>query len=461
MRAFLLSLLVVSCVLSAGEGRKPNLVYVFADQWRAQATGFAGDKNVRTPVLDKLATQSVRFANAVSTCPVCSPYRGSLLTGQYAHTHGVFLNDVCLSNKAVSIAQAYAKAGYSTGYIGKWHVDGHGRSTFIPRERRQGFDFWKVLECTHSYNKSPYYADENARLVWEGYDAAAQTREAQSYIREHAGKEPFALFLSWGPPHNPYETAPEKFRAMYKPEALELRPNVQGGDKVRADLAGYYAHCSALDECLGWIWETLRECKIEDDTIFVFTSDHGDMLGSQGEKRKQRPYDEAILVPFVIHWSKLTKEARVIATPIATPDIMPTLLGLCGIDIPASVEGTDFSGHLKGGPAPTDGAALIACYTPFGEWTRAAGGREYRGLRTERYTYVRTLDGPWLLYDNQADPYQQKNLCGDAQAAAVQKELDERLRAKLTKIKDDFQSGPELLKKWGYQTDKTGTMPTN
>ncbi|MBI5820910.1 MAG: sulfatase [Verrucomicrobia bacterium] len=444
---------------AADAGRKPNVVFVFADQWRAQATGFAGDPNVRTPTLDKLATRSVRFGMAVSTCPVCSPYRGSLLTGQYPLTHGVFLNDVCLNNNAVSLAQAFRGAGYRTGYIGKWHVDGHGRSSYIPRERRHGFEFWKVLECTHNYNQSFYYADGDAKLQWEGYDAAAQTREAQRYIREQAGQGPFLLVLSWGPPHDPYLTAPQRFADMYQPDKLKLQPNVPDGtEAVRKKVAGYYAHCSALDDCLGQLWATLRETGIERDTIFVFTSDHGDMLGSHGRFNKQVPYDEAIRVPFLIHWPQLSERERVIAAPFASPDIMPTLLGLCGVEIPKTVEGLDFSKHLRGGPAPGGGAALIACYAPFGQWTRKGGGREYRGVRTERYTYVRSLDGPWLLFDNQADPYQMKNLCDDPQSAALQKELDALLQRKLRETHDDFQPAAKYIEKWHYVTDANGTV---
>ncbi len=260
------------------------MVFVFADQWRAQATGYAGDPNVRTPNLDRLAGRSVNFTNAVSCCPVCSPYRASLLTGQYPLTHGVFLNDVPLRNEATSIAEVYHRAGYQTAYIGKWHLDGNHRSAFIPRERRQGFEFWKVLGCTHAYNNSFYYGDEDVKLKWEGYDSIAQTREAQQYIRDHAGGSPFLLVLSWGPPHDPYETAPQKYRDLVKPENITLRPNVpeQDKDKARQAAAGYYAHIAALDDCVGDLLETLRETGIERDTIFVFTSDHGDMLYSHG-----------------------------------------------------------------------------------------------------------------------------------------------------------------------------------
>jgi arylsulfatase A-like enzyme len=173
----------VPATRAATSRKRPNVVYVFADQWRAQAAGYAGDKDVRTSHLDRLAGESANFENAVSCCPVCSPYRASLLTGQYPLTHGVFLNDVRLRSEAVSLAEVYQRAGYQTAYIGKWHLDGNQRSAFIPRERRQGFEFWKVLGCTHSYNNSFYYGDEDIRLQWDGYDAIAQTQEARQYIR--------------------------------------------------------------------------------------------------------------------------------------------------------------------------------------------------------------------------------------------------------------------------------------
>jgi arylsulfatase A-like enzyme len=445
------------------EPRRPNLVYAFADQWRAEAAGYAGNQDARTPNLDRLAAASVNCVNAVSCCPVCSPYRASLMTGQYPLTHGVFLNDVPLKSEAVSMAEVYQRAGYATAYIGKWHLDGNQRSAFIPRERRQGFEFWKALACTHAYNQSFYYGDENIRRQWDGYDAIAQTREAQRYIRAHAESRPFVLFLSWGPPHDPYGTAPEKYRRLFQPEALSLRPNVPQADaqKARQALAGYYAHIAALDDCVGALWQTLRETHSEDRTIFVFTADHGDMLYSHGGQNKQQPWDESIRVPFLLHYpSGLGGRAagRTVDMPINTPDIMPTLLGLSGVSVPPTVEGTDFSDVLTGkSPAP-ENAALISCPAPFGQWTRARGGREYRGLRTARYTYVRDRKGPWLLYDNQRDPYQLDNLCDKPEQAALQARLDALLSRKLKDTHDDFLSGWDYIKKWGYEVDESGTV---
>ncbi|MDH4239184.1 MAG: sulfatase [Phycisphaerae bacterium] len=441
--------------------RRPNLVFILADQWRAQATGYAGDTNARTPNLDKLAAESVNFSNAVSGCPVCCPYRASLLTGRYPLTHGVFLNDVPLNTDAVSIAHAFNKAGFETAYIGKWHLDGRDRSTFIPKERRQGFKFWKAFGCTHNYNNSFYYADENVKLKWDGYDAIAQTSEANRYIREHAGGKPFALFLSWGPPHAPYDTAPEKYRKQFSEAQIKLRPNVpkKFEAQTRKVLAGYYAHIAALDDCIADILQTLKESNLENDTILVFTSDHGDMLYSQGGQKKQQPWDESILVPFLLRYpAKLGDKGRTVYVPINTPDIMPTLLDLSGIEIPGTVEGNDFSGFLTGAEKPKDDTVLISCPSPFGQWRRDRGGREYRGIRTSQYTYVRDLNGPWLLYDNKKDPYQINNLCGRSEHGELQKKMEAVLSQKLRRTHDEFLPGAEYIRKWNYVVDKSGTV---
>ena len=446
-----------------GANRPPNILFVLADQWRFEAFGCAGNPDVKTPNLDRLQREGIRFVNAVSAMPVCSPTRASILTGQRPLTHGVFLNDVPLNPETVTIAKVLRSAGYDTAYIGKWHVDGHGRSAFIPRERRQGFDYWKVLECTHDYNHSAYYADSPEQLHWDGYDAIAQTQDAQQYLRGHAqSQKPFILVLAWGPPHDPYFTAPEKYRALYDPKKLTLRPNVPEGERANAQntLAGYYAHCTALDECFGELRRTLQEAGLAENTLLVFTSDHGDMLGSRGFYKKQRPYDESVRVPLLMRWPKgLGAKARQLDAPINSEDFMPTLLGLCGVPIPKSVEGLDYSGYLRGGKNPGDDATVILCVSPFGEWVRRIGGKEYRGLRTTRYTYVRDLNGPWLLYDNQTDPCQTNNLVNLPKYSKLQSRLDGALARKLKEWHDDFLPGDAYIKQWGYQVDANGTVP--
>lgn len=442
---------------------RPNVVVVLADQWRAEAFGYAGNPDVQTPHVDRLQRESVHLINAVAGMPVCCPTRASLLTGQRPLTHGVFMNDVPLAPSSASLAKVLREVGYDTAYIGKWHVDGHGRSSFIPRERRQGFDYWKVLECTHSYSNSFYYADGPQKLKWPGYDALAQTRDAQQYLRDHAkSAKPFLLFLAWGPPHDPYQLAPAKYRALYDPAKLSLRPNVPKSiaAKARRNMAGYYAHCTALDDYLGDLRATLQEAGLEQNTLLIFTSDHGDLLGAHGGSNKQQPYDEAIRIPLLLRWpAGLGSAARRLDALFNSEDFMPTLLGLCQAPIPSTVEGRDFSGYLRGGPSPSDGATLISCVAPFGQWTRKMGGREYRGVRTQRYTFVRSLRGPWLLFDNEKDPWQLKNLVGLARYAKVQADLESILKRKLAEAHDEFLPGDEYIRKWGYTVDATGTVP--
>ncbi len=462
------------------KAKQPNLVFTFADQMRAQTTGYAGDANAKTPNLDSLSKESINFTNAVSSCPVCSPARASIITGQYPLTHGVILNDAYLSDDAVSIAEAFKQNGYDTAYIGKWHLDGHGaRSNFIPRERRQGFDFWRVLECTHDYNNSYYYGDENVKLKWDGYDAIAQTKCAIDYMRKRKNNsKPFLLFLSWGPPHTPYGTAPEEFQNIYNEERLILQPNVPResenfasylvGNKccedmlreVRRWLKGYFAHVSALDYCIGMLLKSLKDAELEDDTIFVFTSDHGDMVGSHGLGAKQKPWNESILVPFLLKYPALLGHAsQKISMPFSTPDIMPTILDLCNIPIPNTVEGISYADYLKDKNKLKVDAALIATYHPFGPWHKGVGGKEWRGIRTERYTYVRDLNGPWLLYDNYNDTYQLNNLCNKIEYKELQNKLDDMLNQKLKEQNDEFLPSEAYLKKWGYVTDERGVMP--
>jgi arylsulfatase A-like enzyme len=463
LKALKLIFLLAAICAGCASGKPPSIVFIVADQWRAQAFGFAGDPNVKTPNLDRFERECVNFTQAVAGMPVCSPTRATLLTGQRPQTHGIFLNDVPLDTGAVTLPKVLKAGGYDTGCIGKWHINGQGRSNFIPRERRQGFDYWKVLECTHDYNNSAYYADGPEKRKWKGYDAIAQTRDAQRYLKGRPKSEkPFLLWLAWGPPHNPYETAPEKYRKMYSPDKIVLRDNVPEAERAaaRKDLAGYYAHCTALDDCIGDLLETLRETGLDKETIIVFTSDHGDMIESQGERRKQRPWEESARVPMLFRFPEtLGIEPRRVDGTINSEDVMPTLLSFCGKPIPESVEGFDFAGYLRGGEDPSSGATVIRCIAPFGEYARAEGGREYREVRSPRYTYVRDLKGPWLLYDNEKDPLQLKNLVGNPEFAELQSEQDELLKRKLAEQRDEFLPGEEYVAKWGYKLNARGTVP--
>ena len=446
----------------AGTARRPNVLFVMADEWRAQATGYHGDPNVQTPVLDRLAGESVSFENATSGCPVCCPARASIMTGQYPLTNGVFINDVELQPHAPTLGETFAQAGYRTGYIGKWHLygspDGHygRRLAYIPPEKRLGFEYWKACECSHDYNHSLYYEGSDPQpRYWPGYDADSQTADACEFIAAHARKsDPFLLFLSLGPPHFPYQTAPERYRALYANRDLQLRPNVAPERRAEAQelLRGYYAHMAALDGCFARLLRALDKHRVAEDTILVFTSDHGDMLLSQGLTTKLYPWEESVRIPFLVRYPRqLGRGGRKAAPPLNMPDMMPTLLSLAGLKIPDGVEGRDWSAAAAGAweDSPDD-AALLGLPVPITE-ARRYGIAEYRGLRTARYTYVRSIHGPWLLYDRQEDPYQMHNLCGKKESAAIQGTLDRMLDARLRGANDDFLPAAEYVKRAGVE----------
>lgn len=448
--------------------RRPNIVFVFADQLRTQSVGCYGAAAPATPHIDRLADEGVRFTHAVSTYPICSPYRAMLLTGLYPMRNGMVANDLPLRPGVTSFAQALREAGYHTGYIGKWHIDGHGREACIPPERRLGFQHWQVLECTHAYNKSKYYAgDSKQPSIWEGYDAVAQTRAAQEYIRERPGQQPFALFLSWGPPHDPY-TAPAQYMKRFATEKIALRDNVaehtvadamlknqrnrlpekyaplrkklndwvNSDASIRQGLAGYYAATECLDDLVGDLRRTLEERGILDQTLFVFTSDHGDQLGSHRLYGKDVPFEESISVPFIVRYPAKLRPKTVTDALLAPIDIMPTVLGLAGVPCP-KVDGADLSGAAAGrGDAERD-ALLLMHMSPICNAWLANAMDAWRGVRTKQYTYARHDDGtPWLLYDNQADPMQLRNLAADSAHDGLRKSLDQRLEELLKEAGD-------------------------
>ena len=435
---------------------RPNIVFVLADQWRAKATGYAGDLNVKTPNLDRLAKESLNFCNVVSVCPVCTPYRAALMTGRFPTSTGMFINDAYLPSEELCLAEVLKAAGYATGYIGKWHLDGHGRSSFIPPERRQGWDYWKVAECEHNYNHSHYYAgNAPEKKYWPGYDSYAQTKDAQEFLHAHAvADQPFVLFLAFGTPHFPHAAAPEELKQRYPPERIQLLPNVPAEQQAaaRREGQGYYAHCTALDKCLGDLVATLAETQLAQNTIFIFTSDHGEMLGSHNIKptQKQVAWDEAARVPFLLRFPAAHgATGRVVKTPLTTPDIFATLLGIAGVPLPTTAEGADLSGLVRNPQAAPDHVALYMGVAPFAN-VDPADNKAYRAIRTSRHTYVRHLEGPWLLFDDEHDPNQMNNLVGKPENAALQQELETRLQAELKKIGDDFRAPQDYLDAWGY-----------
>jgi arylsulfatase A-like enzyme len=453
-----------ACAFASGSrtAKQPNILYILADQWRASATGYAGDPNVQTPNLDRLAAESLNFVNTVSVCPVCTPHRASLMTGRFPTSTGMFLNDAALPSDELCMAEIFAEAGYETGYIGKWHLDGRGRHAFIPPDRRQGWEYWKGAECDHNYNNSHYYTGNSPeKRIWPGYDAFAQTKDAQQYLKDRArGRKPFIFMLSYGGPHFPHETAPQEYKALYPPAKIKLPPNVPLKMQAMAkrEAQGHYAHCTAIDKCIGDLLTTLQETGLDRNTIVIFTSDHGESMGSHGlrPKFKHTPWNTTAGVPFLMRHPDLPRQARTVQTPVTTPDILPTLLSLAGIPAPKTLEGDDLAPAFLAG-REIERAALYQDPSPFG--LPKPFIKEYRAIRTRRYTYARGLEGPWMLYDNDKDPHQMNNLVAVREHAGLVKELDTRLQEQLDAVGDTFRPAQFYLDEWGFDVEPGKSVP--
>lgn len=441
--------------------KKPNVVFILTDQWRASSLGYSGDSIVKTPNLDKFAKEAVNLSNTVSVTPVCTPHRAALLTGKYPTSTGMFLNDIFLPSAELTMAEIYKTAGYKTAYIGKWHLDGHGREMNVAPDRRQGFDYWKGTECSHDYNKMPYYENLNPeKKIWEGYSTFAMADDANKYLENHAnGTDPFLIMISLATPHFPHQTSPKEYQALYPDEKLKLYPNVPEELKkvVFNELRGYYAHCTATDKAIGSIIAKLKELKIYDNSILVFTSDHGEMMGSHGYKpyRKQVAWNESSNVPFLISYPNMdNNKGKKLEMPITTPDILPTLLALSNINIPKGIDGEDLAKALKKGNSKADRAALYMNIFPF---DINFPDSEYRAIRTKQFSYIKFLDGA-MLFNNIKDPYQLNNLVAKVNYRKIKLKLDKKLKQQLAKIGDDFKPRNYYLKKWGFDlntVDKT------
>jgi arylsulfatase A-like enzyme len=285
------------------------------------------------------------------------------------------------------------------------------------------------------------------------------------YLKSRNSTKPLCLFLSWGPPHHPYNVVPGKYLDMYKSEEIRGRPNCP--EVPRQDLQGYYAQTTFLDDQFGKLVQALDELGIRENTILAFSSDHGDMHGSHGLYKKQWPWDECIKVPFLLSYPKAIQPGTVFRFPINAIDVMPTLLGLAGVNIPETVEGVDLSPYIRGekDDPPESVMFMNPCSFEIGDArgedqypTYRGRQMQYRGLRTNRYTYVRTIEGPWLLYDNLTDPYQMNNLIDKKQMNAVQERLETLLQEHMQRIGDDILPNEAYYKKFDLTVDERGKI---
>ena len=444
---------------------RPNVLFVFADQLRASSVGYTGQEHVKTPNIDNFAINNSYFKTAVSMMPVCGPYRACLMTGKTPTSTGQIINDIPLDYDEVSIGRVFKAEKYDTAYVGKWHLNGPNRPGPVLPEARHGWDYWMGANFEHNYSQSRYTDNEGNEKTWKGYDAESQTDEVINFLRNRPSENPFCMFLSWGPPHHPYREAPKEYLDLYDPTIIKGRPNCP--DVPNNDLWGYYAQTTFLDDQFGRLLDELERLKLDKNTIVIFTSDHGDMHGSHGVYKKQWPWSESILVPFSIRYPGIIPANQRLDFPISVIDIFPTLLGLCEIGIPESIEGINLAPFICGDRNDPPESVLIMNPCPFSigdprspdQVPDYLGRRmEYRGVISDRYTYVRTIDGPWLLYDNLIDPYQINNLIDNNEYETLRVRLDGMMREHMAKINDEILPKEEYYKKFNLKLDHRGKL---
>jgi arylsulfatase A-like enzyme len=446
LRSGLLAVAVGLLAVPAGArepARRPNILLIIPDQLRAQALGCMGNADVHTPNLDRLAAEGVLFRQTFANSPVCCPARAVLLTGTYAHRNGMVANDLRLRESEVTLAKLLRAQGYRTGLVGKWHLDGGKREPgFVPPgPRRQGFDFWAAYECRHDAFHPLVFRDTPQPLRSTKFEPEFLTDIAIDFLRTNRDR-PFFLMLAPGPPHDPYG-APEKYARLYDPAKLTLRPNWRPGvpQAGRDDLAAYYAAITAIDDQVGRLLRALKVLKLEENTIVLFTADHGDMLGSQGARLKRKPWEESIRVPGILRYPAHVRAGRRSDVLLSHVDMAPTLLSLCGLKPPPDMQGSDLSRVVLGKTDRGPDSAFFQIFVPF---TGDSTPRPWRGVRTQRYLYARTEKEPWLLYDLEKDPYELTNLVAAPAAAAVRKELDARLEKWMKDTGDSWRFDSDL-----------------
>ena len=462
---------------------RPNIVIIYPDQMRADAMGCAGNRVVKTPNINRLANEGVQFTEAYASYPVCCPFRGSVLTGKYAQGHGLIQNHFPLPSNQTFLAEMLKQAGYQTGYIGKWHLDGGPKPGFVPKQRRCGFDHFIGFNRGHEYLRSIFFDDDGTPHLSKRYEPDYQTDQLLEFISDAHHKptrQPFFAYLSYGPPHFP-NNMPDHWRQMYHPDEVDLRPGVPNqelqrqvqqlrlekfcaGDakaaqhshaaydtkpagepeteaEIRQFLAEYYGMISNIDWNVGRILNHLDALDIAEDTLVIFWSDHGDMLGQHGSYCgiKNQAYRAAMQVPLIIRYPKRFQAGRKTKAMVDVGvDLMATLCALLQIDEPHAIHSRSYLDVLDG---ETDQAREAIWYQLFrqqdgnpGEYTPYA----QRGIRTQDWLYVRHKHCRVDLYDLKADYFEQNNLVGDTRYNDLMDAFDARIEAHMQATNDDW-----------------------
>ena len=433
---------------------RPNVVVCLCDQLRPFEVGCYGSEFVQTPYLDRMAENGVRFEIACTNNPVCTAARSALLTGQYSRTcvgtSGNAREPVPERDRMLdsTLAEVFQAAGYRIGLIGKWHID--------PRPELLGFQTVLYPNHQHRYTGQTYYGNDRRETLVEGFSVDYELDELGRWISERRN-EPFFLFHNISQPHMPVWDAPERFRDMYKPEEVPLRENVwldgqmayderwftiymytmlyyqnrldshperlPDGFDLRRLAALYCGMVTWTDYQVGRLMAILEEDGLADNTVVVFTSDHGDHLGSHHLFNKDSLYEEALRIPMLYHWPVELKPRAVDSQVTSLVDVMPTILSLAGLSAPPNVQGADLSAVLRG-EAQTVGENVAFCES----------AQSQVGVRTLTHLYGfkkrpgRGPDPDVSFFDLTDDPMEMRNLAASGRQSDLEANLRERAR---------------------------------
>ncbi len=429
----------------------PNVVYIVSDTHRWGAMSFTQTPAVQTPNLERLAQEGLSFNRYYVNLPLCTTYRAILLTGRWPYQQGLIANHMALAERVDlpenerhrgTLAWAFKDAGYATGYFGKWHLGGNvampGRETTgTVQESRNalpfGFDRSIVWWGTNNHRKSRFSVDGGDAVEWEGASNATSTVEqALEWITEASrGEEPFFVVISLNPPHGPFHDALDDKKALYPDETtLPFHPL----DQIRnwEHHRDYHALISGIDDDVGRVDAALEGLGLSENTVVIYTSDHGAMTGIEGIAygQKRNPHDESARVPFIARWPGKIPAGGEVETLFSAIDVFPTLAALVGLDgdYVRTLPGVDLSRTFLGEPGGPDPGSVFLMHPSNMNNVGSVHQRIWRAVVTKDYTYAVTHDGELALWDH-SEAYQVNNLAGDPETLAVRAELWGELQA--------------------------------
>jgi N-acetylglucosamine-6-sulfatase len=419
---------------------RPNILFILTDDQRWDAMSCAGHPFVRTPNMDRIAEEGIRFTNAFVTTSLCSPSRATFLTGTYAHTHGVVVNELNDPDPDVPTFPAVLQQrGYDTAFIGKWHMA-------PTSEPRPGFNYWLSFRGQGTYF-DPHLNENANEFQVSGYLTDLLTDYAVEWL-ERSRTEPFCLVLSHKAVHGPFTPAPrhmDEFQDVDMAEPVSHRDPLAGkpawlrrgavhgqgrgqwvssqGLPVPDEIQpgewnprnpgrlNYYRALLAVDEGIGRVLDMLEQSGQLDSTVVVFAGDNGYFHGEHRRGDKRLIYEESIHIPFLVRYPPLVQAGRTESRMVLNLDLAPTLLDLAGVSVPAVMQGRSLSCLLEGGE---DSWRRSFLYEYFRE-TWLPGIPLTLGVRTERWKYATypDIDDVEELYDLRNDRYEMKNLAGD------------------------------------------------